>query len=99
MQTQDPISSFLEDKYKIYECIKKNSFSGVYIITDKSSKKILLKALFNASANEEVVKRFKREAKIHSKLRHKNIVKIISYGFEKEISFITFEYFTVVRVM
>lgn len=40
-----------------------------------------------------MIRRFRREAKILSKLKHKNIVKIIEYGFEKEISFIAFEYF------
>lgn len=93
MQTKVSISSFFEGKYTIEECIKKNVFSGVYVVINKASKKILLKVIHNNEANDEVIRRFRREAKILSKLKHKNIVKIIEYGFEKEISFIAFEYF------
>ncbi len=93
MQTKVSISSFFEGKYTIAECIKKNAFSGVYIVVNNSSEKIFLKVILNKEANNEVIRRFKREAKILSKLKHKNIVEIIEYGFEKEVSFIAFEYF------
>ncbi len=93
MQNKVSISSFFEGKYTISECIKKNAFSGVYVVVNNSSEKILLKVILNNEANPEVIRRFKREAKILSKLKHKNIVKIIEYGFEREVSFIAFEYF------
>ena len=93
MLDNDFVISFLKDKYKIQKCIKKNSFGGVYVISNSLRKKVLLKILFNHKASDEIIKRFQQEALIHSKLKHKNIVKIIEYGSKEKISFILFEYF------
>jgi serine/threonine-protein kinase len=87
------ISEKLGGKFEIVSCIKKTETTGVYVAKNSKRQKVLLKILFTSLVDHETFNRFKREARILSKLKHKNIVKVLDWHFGKEISYITFEYF------
>jgi serine/threonine-protein kinase len=85
----------LFDRFRIEECLKKDPVSSVFsawhIYLDK---KILLKTL-NASEidDREWLERFRREAKVLARLDHPNIIRILDFGSDKTVYYISFEYF------
>jgi len=93
MLIDDNIKSVLPKKYELLKCFKKSSLGGVYLVKNPKNKKFIIKVLDNQNADEESKNRFKREAKILSQIKHKNIIEIDDWGIENNISFISFEYF------
>ncbi len=87
------IPPVLADKFKVTSCLKKTESAGVYIAENKNGKKVLLKILRTKLVDEETRKRFRREAKILSKLDHPNIVKVIEWEFGENFAYIIFEFF------
>ncbi len=85
----------LFSKFQVIECLKKDTYSSVYIANHiYLGKKILLKTLNTKNLPEQTgLNRFKREAKILAKLDHPNIIKILDFGSSKEQFYISFEYF------
>ncbi|NIA30819.1 MAG: protein kinase, partial [Actinobacteria bacterium] len=76
-------------------CVKKDQSGGVYIARHiYLGKKIFLKTLDQTKvADEAVLKRFKREAKVLAGLDHPNIIKVFDFGTYEHFFYISFEYF------
>lgn len=85
----------LFNKFEIVECLKKDTFSSVYIAYHiYLSKKILLKVLnTNEVDDPSILERFKREARILSHLDHPNIIKVLDFSTQDHFFYISFEYF------
>ena len=80
--------------YTIIKKIGEGGMGDVYlgshtVLENKVAIKSLNPSLIN---NEEFKKRFRREAKIHSKLNHPNIVKLIDFREREDGLFIIMEY-------
>ncbi|MCK4560688.1 MAG: serine/threonine protein kinase [Calditrichia bacterium] len=85
----------LFDRFRIEECLKKDTVSSVFSAWHiHLDKKILLKTL-NASEidDREWLERFRREAKVLARLDHPNIIRILDFGSDKTVYYISFEYF------
>ncbi|HTW91851.1 MAG TPA: FHA domain-containing serine/threonine-protein kinase [bacterium] len=83
-------------KYTLLEEINSGIMSRLYKAHDPSENRtVALKTLKKEYAeDEEVVERFKREAKTTRALEHPNIIKIHDVGFEDEQHYFTMEYIT-----
>jgi len=82
-------------RFRIEACLKKDNVSSVYtawhIFLDK---KILLKTLRAAEIDDPTwLERFRREAKVLARLDHPNIIRVLDFGSENSIYYISFEYF------
>ena len=83
----------LED-YKILRKIGSGGMGDVYLAEHKVLEtKVAIKSLHSHLVNDESFKkRFRTEAKIHSKLDHPNVVKLIDFQERKDGLFIIMEY-------
>ncbi len=88
-------SNILFGKFEILETLKKDTQGGVYLANHiYLSKKIILKTLdINKLADDSVLTRFKREAKILAKLDHPNIIKVLDFSTYENHFYISFEFF------
>lgn len=88
-------SKFLNNKFEILDCLKKDAHSSVYFANHLYlRKKIILKTLNTESLpHPSLLHRFKREAKILEKLDHPNIIKVLDFGSFGKHFYISFEYF------
>ena len=80
--------------YKILKKIGSGGMGDVYLAEHKVLEtKVAIKSLHNNLVNDESFrKRFKTEAKIHAKLYHPNVVKLIDFQERKDGLFIIMEY-------
>jgi serine/threonine protein kinase len=80
--------------YILGEKIADGGMSTLYLGIQKSlEREVAIKVLQPALAlNEDFIRRFEREAKIVSRIRHRNIVSLIDYGTEQDLYFIVMEY-------
>ncbi len=85
----------LFEKFEIKSCLKKDSFSAVYLARHIFLEKdIFLKVLNTQNLpDESLLVRFKREAKILARLDHPHIIKVLDFGTYQEFFYISFEYF------
>jgi len=85
----------LFEKFEILDCFKKDTNAAVYLAHHTFlGKKIILKVLNTETLlDEQIVERFKREAKILAKLEHPNIIKVLDFGMYQHFFYISFEYF------
>ncbi len=88
-------TEILFDRFEIIEILKKDEHASVFLANHiYLSKKIILKILNTEKiADNSLVERFKREAKILARLDHPNIIKVLDFGTSKEYFYISFEYF------
>ncbi|NOY58821.1 MAG: serine/threonine protein kinase, partial [Calditrichaeota bacterium] len=91
----DVTKQILFDKFEILSCVKQDESTGVYIARHiYLGKNIFLKTLDQDKiADEAVLKRFKREAKVLARLDHPNIIKVFDFGTHGHFFYISFEYF------
>ena len=84
----------LVSHYEIIERIGSGGMGEVYLANDKAlERKVALKFLSSIhSTNEELRKRFEREARAAARLNHPNIVTIFEVGLFKERPFFAMEY-------
>jgi len=82
-------------KFEIIKCFKKDDSLAVYLADHiYLSKKIILKTLNTRTiADQVVLERFKREAKLLAKINHPNIISVYDFGTYEEYFYISFEYF------
>ncbi len=68
-------------RYRIIKSLKKGGISDVFLAFDYLKRRKCIVKLLNTEvvSDEEIIKRFKREAKILKKLRHKNIVRFYDF--------------------
>jgi serine/threonine protein kinase len=92
---EDKEQQLLFEKFKISFCLKKDSFSSVYVADHiYLNKKIVLKVLHTANLSDPaVLERFKREAKILARLDHPNIIRILDFGHSGTDFYLSFEFF------
>lgn len=85
----------LFEKFEIIECLKRDSYTSVYLANHiYLGKKIILKTLNTDNLSDQtVLGRFKREAKILALLDHPNLIKILDFGTYENNFYISFEYF------
>jgi len=85
----------LFDKFEILSCLKKDASTSVYLANHiYLGKKIVLKTLDTSElADETILQRFQREARILAKLDHPNIIKVLDFGTFDSFFYISFEYF------
>ena len=85
----------LFDKFEIIDCLKKDGQAAVYLANHiYLGKKIILKTLDTSGlADNTILERFKREAKILAKLDNENIIKVLDFGTFKNFFYISFEHF------
>ncbi len=85
----------LFEKFEILSCLKKDAVTSVYLANHiYLGKKIVLKTLDTSElADETVLQRFRREARILARLDHPNIIKVLDFGTFESFFYISFEYF------
>jgi eukaryotic-like serine/threonine-protein kinase len=95
MKAQLKEEEILFEKFDIIECLKKDDNSSVYLATDiHTKKKVVLKILNTINlADESILERFKREAKVLVNINHQNIIKVLDFGTYNNYFFTSFEYF------
>ncbi|HEY0428823.1 MAG TPA: protein kinase [Pyrinomonadaceae bacterium] len=81
-------------RYKILSQIGKGGMGEVYLALDvKLNRRVALKILSAAFAgDEDLLRRFEREAETTSALNHPNILTVYEFGEEEGLHFITTEY-------
>lgn len=84
----------MKQKYKIKEVIATGGMATIYKAEQVSlSRTVIIKKLHpHLASDNDLVKRFEREAKTLGKLNHKNIVEIIDYYKSKGDYYIVLEY-------
>ena len=80
----DPLMEKLGEKYEILGLLGRGGFSTVLLVEDRIlRRKCALKVLSSevAGSSQELMERFKREARMYAELEHPNIVPIYDVGF------------------
>ena len=93
MAQEEPVSSF--GKYKALGLVGRGGMGEVYRAKDPDSgNEVAIKTLYirGEGHKEELVKRFRREAKAIEELKHDNIVKLFDYGEEGEVPYMVMEF-------
>jgi eukaryotic-like serine/threonine-protein kinase len=100
MKVQMKEEELLFEKFNILECLKKDDNSSVYIATSiQTKKKVILKILNTTNlADDSILERFKREAKVLVNIDHPNVIKVLDFGTYNNFFFISFEYFESVNL-
>lgn len=95
MKAQLKEEEVLFEKFNVIECLKKDDNSSVYLATNiQSKKKVILKILNTINlADESILERFKREAKVLVNIDHPNVIKVLDFGTFDNYFFTSFEYF------
>ncbi|MDR3667193.1 MAG: serine/threonine protein kinase [Ignavibacteriaceae bacterium] len=95
MKTQIKEEGLLFNKFDIIECLKKDDNSSVFLATNiHTKKKVVLKILNTINlADDSILERFKREAKVLANIEHPNIIKVLDYGTDSNNYYTSFEYF------
>lgn len=93
-QTDQMIGKTIAGRYEILQKLGEGGMGVVYKAMQTSVERIVaLKILHpHMTVNEEAVKRFQREAKTTSKLRHINSIHIYDFGVEDNLSYLVMEY-------
>lgn len=86
----------LKERYRILEKIGSGGMADVYLAYDTVlDRKVAVKVMHRQyAADENFVRRFRREAQAAANLNHPNIVSVYDWGHENETYFIVMEYIT-----
>ena len=86
--------SFVLEDFALGRELGEGLFGRVYLARTKSDLKVVaLKVLYKESLEKEnVVEQLRREVEIHTRLRHRNIVRMYSYFHDKTKVFLVLEY-------
>ncbi len=84
----------VEERYELLEEIGRGNMGIVYKAYDKTLDEIVALKILppDLAMKEELLERFKAEAKAARKLAHKNIIRIYDFGEEKGYKFISMEF-------
>lgn len=84
---------FFLNEYRILDLLAKGRFSGVYKAIDATGRIVAIKVLPASKAKDaEVLARFRREAKLLTKLDHPNVVRAINVGEANGRNYLVQEY-------
>ena len=80
--------------YEILGLIGKGGMGSVYRARQTSLDRIVALKVLTAvhSSDQELIRRFRREIDLHSKLTHPNLVRVLDGGFEKSQRYLVLEY-------
>lgn len=91
----DPLLERLGEKYKVLGLLGKGGFSTVLLVEDRIlRRKCALKILSSeiTGSSQELMERFKREARMYAELEHPNIVPIYDVGFHGDRAYILMKF-------
>ena len=93
-ETRLAVGTVIDQKYKILAMLGEGGMGAVYKARHELlHKEVALKTFNGQVQGEEVQQRFQREAQSLAKLRHRNVVEVFDYGFQKDQTpFYTMEY-------
>jgi serine/threonine protein kinase len=88
------IGRVIRDTYRIYDEIGQGSVATVYLAKDLERNRVVaLKVIHPELAEEsQFARRFRREAKLLTKLDSPHIIKVLDYGSDEGVDFIALEY-------
>ncbi|WP_020469002.1 serine/threonine protein kinase [Zavarzinella formosa] len=91
--TRGHSDGFFLDQYKILELIAKGSMAGVYKAVHQSGQTVAIKVLPGSKAKDpDALARFRREARLITKLDHPNIVRAFQLGTSGNKHYLAMEY-------
>lgn len=91
----DPLLERLGEKYEVLGLLGKGGFSTVLLVEDRIlRRKCALKILSSeiTGSSQELIERFKREARMYAELEHPNIVPIYDVGFHGDRAYILMKF-------
>ncbi len=87
------VGSVVKDTYTLGELIGRGGMGEVYAaVHNDLGKRVAIKILHADLADEDVLKRFKREARIAAELAHPNIVDVDDVGVSEGVPYLVLEY-------
>ncbi len=88
------IGKVIKDRYRIYDEIGQGVLAAVYLAKDLAENRVVaLKIIHPELAKEQdFAQRFRREAKLLTKLDSPHAVKLLDYGSDQGVDFIVLEY-------
>ena len=88
------VSAAFRERFEVLEVIGRGAFGLVLLAKQKTLNRLVAVKYLNSTKRlqEELEKRFLREAKVLSELDHPNIVSIFEYGVDGEIPYLVQEY-------
>lgn len=86
---EDPYIGYQIANFQLQKQIGRGGFGLVYLATHNDlGTEVAIKILRKQyTTDEQLVERFKREARVSSQLRHPNVVQISDFGFDQNIGF------------
>jgi len=83
----------LKNRYEIFDKIGSGGMAEVYLAYDRVNElNVAVKILKKENSDEKKIRQFEKEAKMHSRFDHKNIVKVYDVGEEDGMHYIVSEY-------
>lgn len=87
--SDDPYIGYQLANFKFLKRIGRGGFGVVYLaqhieLGNQVAVKVLKKQY---SSDEQLVERFRREARVSSKINHENVVHIVDFGYDEELGF------------
>ncbi|HAA58258.1 MAG TPA: hypothetical protein DCE42_26070 [Myxococcales bacterium] len=87
--SDDPYLGYELDKYRLQKRIGKGGFGVVYLAEHLGlGKQVAIKILRKQyTSDEQLVERFRREAKVSTQINHENVVQIMDLGYDEQLGF------------
>jgi len=83
----------LKNRYEIFDKIGSGGMAEVYLAYDRVKEiNVAVKILKKENSDDKKIRQFEKEAKMHSRFDHENIVKVYDVGEEDEMHYIVSEY-------
>lgn len=80
------------DKYEIIRCIGEGGMGKAYLVYHKSTARILVAKKMTGLINRDLVRRFEREIRFLTELRHPHIIRLIDSGVQGKEPYMVMEY-------
>ena len=85
-------SQLFADRYRIKRAIGRGGMGLVYLASDEKVQRLVAIKTVPSTANEVLIARFRREARLISELRHPNIVGVLDFGEAEDLLYLVMEY-------
>lgn len=91
--SEDLVGTSIFGDYFIRKKLGEGGMGSVYLAENRSiDHKVAIKVLHSREANDELIKRFNREAKATARLTNPNIIRVLVFGVEKGLMYLAMEY-------